>query len=63
MDTIVTGGGYLRARSGSLSLDLVETSEAQTWPTCSSRAATSSYSGGKAWQKATRHGRIGMKKE
>lgn len=48
---------------GSMSLALVATSDAQTWPTCTSRAATSSYNGGKAWQNATRHGRMGMKKE
>lgn len=46
---------------GSISLALVVTSAADTCPTCTSSDMTSSKSGGKALQNATRHGSVGMK--
>lgn len=51
----------LRVMMGSKSRVCVATSEAQTCPIWISRDMMSSYRGGKAWQKDTRQGRVGMK--
>lgn len=53
---------YIREMMGSISCAWVATCEAQTCPVWISNEVTSSHRGGKARQKDTKHGNVGMKK-